>query len=222
MNTTARPRLPDDRPLGAFSLNRPTRDGSSAPLPAVSSDAPALWSARNCRPVILRTIRAHDEGLFADFVRTMSPASRHNRFHVGLRELPQSWLDALVRPAAEAWAVVAIAVDGGRTACVAEARHVPDPEAPGHSEFAIAVADGWHRLGLGDELMRRLVDHANGQGIERLYGDVLRENGAMLRLAARHGFQVTTGAGDPRLARVTRSPATSFGPAALGVPVLVQ
>lgn len=152
----------------------------------------------------------------------MSPASRHSRFHVGLRELPQTWLDALVRPAADGWAVLAIAIDGGRIACVAEARHVPDPDAPGHSEFAIAVADGWHRLGLGDELMRRIVDHATHQGVEHLFGDVLRENGAMLRLAARHGFQATAGAGDPRLARVARSLNASRAASAVEVPGLVH
>jgi len=154
--------------------------------------------------VILRAVRADDDELFAAFVRRLSPASRYNRFHVGLRELPQSWLGALVRPATDAWTMVAIAIDGGHPSCIAEARHVPDPDAPGRSEFAIAVADGWQRQGLGDELMRRLVAQATSQGVVHLFGDVLRGNGGMLRLAARHGFQASAGAGDARLARVAR------------------
>lgn len=212
-----------DSNAGAWAAPQRALSWSTA-LPAVAGPAPlpTLWSARNCRPVILRAVRADDDELFAGFVRAMSPASRHSRFHVGLRELPQTWLDALVRPAADAWAVLAIAIDGGRIACVAEARHVPDPDAPGHSEFAIAVADGWHRLGLGDELMRRIVDHATHQGVEHLFGDVLRENGTMLRLAARHGFQATAGAGDPRLARVARSLNASRAASAVEVPGLVH
>jgi acetyltransferase len=172
--------------------------------------------------VILRAVRADDDELFAAFVRRLSPASRHNRFHVGLRELPQSWLDALVRPAADVWAVLAIAIDGGRPGCIAEARHVPDPDAAGRSEFAIAVADGWQRQGLGDELMRRLVAHATAQGVAYLFGDVLRENGGMLRLAARHGFQVVAGAGDARLARVARRLTGPHGGAAAEASALVH
>ncbi|HEX6017966.1 MAG TPA: GNAT family N-acetyltransferase [Burkholderiaceae bacterium] len=174
-------------------------------LDAAADLLPAVWVGADRRLAVLRALESDDDGLIDEFVRELSPASRHDRFHVGVTALPAPWLHALTRvdPAHE-FALLALASAGGRAVCIAEARYALDPGRDDAREFALVVADGWHGQGLGAELLRRLVAHARGRGIERLYGDVLRTNDAMVRLATRAGFRVATHPEDRRLLRVTR------------------
>jgi len=58
-------------------------------------------------------------------------------------------------------------------------------------EFAVLISDPWQRRGLGTEILRRLVDVACAEGLERLAADILPENTAMQRLASRLGFTLT-------------------------------
>lgn len=174
-------------------------------LEAAAGVLPAVWAGADGRAAVLRALEPADDGLLGDFVRELSPASRLDRFHAGVRELPTPWLRVLTRvdPARE-FALIALASDGDRAVCVAEARYALDPAHHDAREFALVVADRWHGQGLGTELLQRLLAHARARGVERLFGDVLRTNAAMTRLAARAGFRVATHPGDARLLRVTQ------------------
>lgn len=44
--------------------------------------------------------------------------------------------------------------------------------------------------GLGYALMSEIIDYARATGIRRVFGDVLRENDRMLRMAREFGFAV--------------------------------
>ena len=70
------------------------------------------------------------------------------------------------------------------------------------AEFAILVSHFISGMGLGRHLMRRLVRWARRKGLDRLYGDVLEHNTAMVSLAQSLGFQ-REHADDPGLVRVT-------------------
>lgn len=167
---------------------------------------PAIWAGAKGHPVLLRAIRANDDRRFGDFVRELSPASRYNRFHSAVRELPEPWLGALmhVDPAREL-ALLALSVEGGRAVCIAEARYALHPDFAGAREFALVVADHWQGQGLGGDLLQRLVSHARERGVERLFGEVLSTNAKMIRLATRAGFRIAAHPDDRRLVRVTRS-----------------
>jgi acetyltransferase len=58
-------------------------------------------------------------------------------------------------------------------------------------------------LGLGPLLMRRIIDYARGQGLRRIYGEVLRENEQMLRLNRALDFQVQRHPEDSSMMHVT-------------------
>src|SRR5262249_10507851 len=74
------------------------------------------------------------------------------------------------------------------------------------AEFAILVRSRLKGHGLGWLLMRRVIDYAKEKGLRRVYGDVLVENTAMLRMCAELGFCAEdAGAG---LRRVVLDPET--------------
>lgn len=71
----------------------------------------------------------------------------------------------------------------GRLVCNPDARD---------AEIAILVADAFQHLGLGSELMRRLIQFGRDRGLERLTAIILPENTAMRALSAKQGFAVAT------------------------------
>ena len=166
---------------------------------------PAVWVGAAARPVLLRALEASDEKRFGDFMRALSPASRCNRLHNGVKELPAIWLRALMRvdPPREL-ALLALSCTAGRAVCIAEARYARHADGDDAREFALVVADDWQGQGLGAELLRRLVAHARERGVKRLFGEVLSGNAKMIRLAARAGFRVAAHPDDRQLVRVTR------------------
>jgi acetyltransferase len=156
--------------------------------------------------VRIRRVQAHDDVLIDEFVRNLSPASRQRRFHAGIREVPPQWLQRMTHPdACRELALVALAYQEGREICVAEARYVVSDDIVEGREFALAVADAWQGRGIGKTLLLRLGGHAARHGVERLVGDVLRDNLAMIELARGLGYAVRSHPADARLVRVERS-----------------
>ncbi len=62
----------------------------------------------------------------------------------------------------------------------------PDGEV---GEYSIVVRNDLTRQGLGRILMERVIDYARDRGIQRIVGDVLRENQPMLALCQQLGFE---------------------------------
>jgi len=98
-----------------------------------------------------------------------------------------------------AYVAIAEASEGDHE--VAVARYVRLPDRRG-CEFAIAVADAWQRRGLGELMMRRLIETAREAGLERMEGQVLAANVAMLELCRRLGFTIAHDQGDALERRV--------------------
>lgn len=61
-------------------------------------------------------------------------------------------------------------------------------ESQQEADFAIVVADAWQGLGLGRELMSRLVAAARRYGLRKVSGHALATNTGVLALARRFGF----------------------------------
>jgi len=58
------------------------------------------------------------------------------------------------------------------------------------SEFAVLVADGWQRRGIGKLLLTHMAKIARSQGQLKIMGVVLRQNRAMQELGRSVGFKV--------------------------------
>ena len=149
-----------------------------------------VWHLPGGRRVTVRPVLPQDAELEQAMVRALSPASRYQRFFAPIRELPQGWLERLTQiDYHQQQALIAETFVGDQAVVVAEARYVAD--ASGHeAEFAVVVADDWRHLGLARRLLRALLRAAAEAGLQRLVGDVLATNQAMLSLARNLGFQV--------------------------------
>lgn len=159
------------------------------------------WQLAGGRAVRLRPIAAADAGAEQAFFHGLSLDSRHQRFHIGLRELSPALLKLLTEVDQRlhlAW--VAQALEAGLPV-VADARYVREAQRPEQAEFAVAVADDWQGRGLGRRLIAHLSMHARQQGVQTLYGDVLADNRRMLALMRDQGARLTPHPDGPQLVR---------------------
>ena len=58
------------------------------------------------------------------------------------------------------------------------------------AEFAVLVSDAWQEHGLGTELLHRLLALARGEGITRVFGNILSENRLMQEVCRQLGFEL--------------------------------
>ena len=59
------------------------------------------------------------------------------------------------------------------------------------AEFALVVSDRFQGLGLGTELLSRLLQVGRDENIDRIFGDILPENIEMQRICEKLGFKMT-------------------------------
>ena len=89
----------------------------------------------------------------------------------------------------------------GRVGLHGVVRLVADPD-NACAEFAIIIARTVRDQGVGRHLMERIIDYARSRGVQRIEGDVLEHNSAMIGLARRLGFTVARMADNPGVVRV--------------------
>jgi acetyltransferase len=149
---------------------------------------------------LIRPLRLQDAGALSAFIERLSPASRLARFQYVVKEATPHLLRLLL--AVDPRSHVALgAFDGERL--VGEARYVRR-EDPAEADFAIAVEDDWRGSGLAQDLLRAIERDARQAGVERLEGEVLAGNRAMLSFAAQAGYRILPHLEDARLMRVRR------------------
>jgi GNAT superfamily N-acetyltransferase len=153
--------------------------------------------------LVLRPARSSDGDALQAYVRGLSPRSRYNRFLGAASELSASELArALGADGRDTLTLLLTSTGEGRETVVGEARvALWRPERAG--EFSLSIADDWRRLGLGSALLKEIEGKAAADGIELLFGDVLRTNEEMIGLARGHGFQLGPGL-EGRLVRIQK------------------
>ena len=139
------------------------------------------------RRLTLRPILPQDAELLAALVRELAPLARHNRFH-GAVNLAAARLHQMSHVDYQReLAVVVTAQVNGAERLVADARYCVAPDGCS-AEFALVVAEGWQRLGVGAWAMSALQQAATNAGLEWLEGAVLSGTLPMLGLMQRCGF----------------------------------
>ncbi|MEN1925597.1 GNAT family N-acetyltransferase [Luteimonas sp. MJ293] len=156
----------------------------------------------NGRELLIRPIRPDDAVPIRAGFSLLQPDRIRHRFLQEMRELTPDLADRLTRPDPR-HAFVLVAAENlppGEALVGAVARVAAEPGS-GDAEFEILVAQYIAGMGIGRQLMLRLVRWAKGKKLQRLYGRVPEENEPMLSLAESLGFQ-REGAAQGGLVRV--------------------
>ncbi|PEN07888.1 acetyl CoA synthetase subunit alpha [Longimonas halophila] len=155
------------------------------------------WTTEEGREVRIRPIRPEDEPNLVDFHKALSERSVYLRY-ASLMKLDQ-------RVAHERLSRLCFIDYDREMALVAERPSDMDgddtpkivgigrlTQRPGHNEaeFGMLVIDTVQREGIGTELLRRLVQIGEDEGLDRITADILKQNRAMQRVCEKLGFEI--------------------------------
>ena len=163
------------------------------------------WKIGDGGVVRTRPVRPEDAGLVLSFFDGLSAETRFMRFMEELKELSPALVARFTQIDYDReMALIATTTDdAGAEHMVGSARYAL--AADGESvEFALVVADGWQRHGLGRRLMGALIEVARSKGFRNIFGDVLGKNAKMLRLMHGLGFLVQPHPEESALRRVVK------------------
>ncbi len=176
----ARIRVRADRPGGAAHF---------AIQPYPSEWVRALqWQGRALE---LRPIRPEDEAQHLAFLRSLDPEDLRLRIFQTRRHIERSELARLTQiDYAREMALIAVERDAqGVERTLGAARAVCDPDNLS-AEFGVIVRSELKGAGLGEALMRLLIEIQTARGTERMVGNVMDGNDRMLSLMRRLGFEL--------------------------------
>jgi acetyltransferase len=153
---------------------------------------PKQWEKRvtlkDGRMVFLRPIRPEDEKLYGAFMGKTSAEDIYHRFFSVMKDCPRDFIASLTQiDYARAMAFVALDVESGELLGVS--RLAADPDYI-RAEYAVLVRSDRQNEGIGWALMRQLVDYARAEAIGELWGEVMCDNAAMLKMCKDLGFTI--------------------------------
>jgi len=176
-------------------FGRQVRD-EQLPRPAIRPypiEYVSAWMTKDGNSVTIRPIRAEDELPMVEFHKALSDKTVYLRYFqvqqlesrvAHERLIRKCFLDydreiALVAERLNTKAGTYELLGVGRLVRQRDERE---------AELGVVVGDRWQRVGLGTELVRRLIEIAEKEGIGRIKMDVLAENAPMVALAKHFHF----------------------------------
>ena len=157
--------------------------------------------SRSGDTVTVRFLEPRDAEELQHYFRSQTTGSRYNRFLGAMSELPKTLLDEFTHIGeADRFSVVATMMVDGFETIVGEARYGFHADTAS-IEFGLSIDDRWQGQGIGKALLKNLECRAVAFGAERLFGDTLRSNDAMIALARSSGYAFTNSPGDWKLVR---------------------
>ena len=153
------------------------------------------WTMKDGNQVTIRPIRPEDEPLMVKFHETLSDRSVYLRYFCSLSLSRRVEHERLLRICFGDYdremALVAERTDPvtGERRIIAVGRmnklHVGN-----EAEVAVLVSDQYQKLGLGNELLRRVVEIARDEKLSRVSAEMLTDNVAMQVITKHLGFRV--------------------------------
>lgn len=141
-----------------------------------------------------RPIRPEDEPLMVRFHQTLSDRSVYSRYFAPLRIEQRIAHERLSRICFidydREMALIVERHDAKGTEIVGVGR-LSRLHGVNQAEFALLVSDKWQGRGIGAQLLKRLVQIARDEKLERIIAPILPDNRPMQRLAHKAGFKVT-------------------------------
>ena len=164
---------------------------------------------RDGTDVTIRPIRPEDEPAIVDFHERLSERSVYLRYASMMKLSQRVAHERLARICFidydREMALVAERPDGenGEDAIIAVGR-LTKLQGTDEGEFAMLVQDDYQRQGIGTELLKRLIEIGQAEGLGRITADILAQNTPMQKLCRKLGFTILRGddLGDPMVKAV--------------------
>jgi len=178
---------PEERPSPAF---RPF------PVRYVSS-----WTTRQGLPITIRPIRAEDEPLMVDFHGQLSESAVYFRYAQVVKLARRTAHDQLTRDCFVDYDREMVLVAEERGASAADRRILATAQLTklprrNHGEVAVLVTDRYQRHGIGQELVRCLVEVARDERLDRVVAYTRADNQGMCTVFSRLGFTLSVDGDD--------------------------
>ena len=155
-----------------------------------------IQALKDGRHVLIRPLRNEDRQREYDFIKRLSPESRHMRFLAQISEPGTALLDQLMdTDNKQRTAFIALVHEHGKLIEIGISRYAATGEH--QCECAVTVADEWRHLGLGTLLMEHLIKAARHNGFRQMYSVDAASNALMRDLAKSLGFETQNDPDDP-------------------------
>jgi acetyltransferase len=141
--------------------------------------------------VVLRPIKAEDEGRFNELIKSLSPESMRFRFFEIIKEIPHETLTKYCNLDYDRQIAIVAELKLGSKQIIGAGRVIVEPDGKS-GEFAFLVADQWQLKGLGSMLMDYIVAAARNMRLKRIFGTILPNNVKMIKLCEKKGFKIET------------------------------
>jgi len=154
-----------------------------------------MQTLNNDKVIALRPIRPDDEERLKEFISKSSPDDVRQRLFHSVKALSHETAALLTQIDYErVMAFVAIDEESGEMLGVAHL--VSDPDYT-RAEYAVMTRSDVKGQGIGLAMTRLLIDYARAQGIGELWGQIMRDNDAMLKICHNLGIRIETDRDDP-------------------------
>jgi len=158
------------------------------------------WTMRDGSPVVIRPIRPDDEPLMVKFHSRLSDRTVYMRYFGSLSLARRTDHERLAAICSCDYVSEMVLVAEGKDSNTGERSILAvgrlnklehdKNKTTQTAEAALLVADAQQGLGLGTELLRRLLDVARAEGIHRIVAEMLRDNVAVQAVFKKFGFQL--------------------------------
>jgi acetyltransferase len=156
------------------------------------------WTMKDGNQVVIRPIRPEDEPLMVKFHETLSDNSVYLRYFCSLSLSRRVAHERLLRICFGDYdremALVAERTDPatGEPRIIAVGR-MNKLHGKNEAEVAVLVSDQYQKLGLGNELLRRVLQIARDEKLSQVSAEMLPDNIGMQIIMKRFGFRIRAG-----------------------------
>jgi acetyltransferase len=162
------------------------------------SDLESHFQLPDGTDVTIRPIRPEDAEIEADFVRNLSDEAKYFRFMHAIHELTPEMLVRFTQIDydREMALIASVTEEDGREIEHGVVRYVTNPD-QNSAEFALVVSEEMEGHGVGQRMLKRLMEIARSRGLDRMEGEVLAGNHRMLELVRSMDFQIQRSPDNP-------------------------
>jgi acetyltransferase len=153
------------------------------------------WTTEASGEFMIRPIRPEDESLVVDFHGRLSNETVYQRYFTKLGYEQRVAHERLVRVCFTDYdreiGLVAERLDPETNKlCIAGIARLIRLHNSNTAEFSLIVADDYQGIGLGTEMVRRIIEVGRAEGVDRIVAEILGANGGMVRICQELGFDI--------------------------------